>query len=681
MRTRNRAHALTLSVASMAAVLSLTLATPNAGAAPAEPDPTTPTTSAQPAPEGTETAPTTAPSSTESTAPTSDAPSSGPVAPTTSEPSTSAPSTSTTPSTDAPKSTTTAPKPQARAAVAAGCQTYPPTSYQVCGRIRDKYNQTNGPNGFLSFPKSNELTNPNNTGKRSEFLGGNIYWSTATDAHPVAHDFLTTWGQYGYEGGFLKYPTTDEIPLGIGVDGRRQEFQGGYLYFDFPSGTHNVQGAILDKYKAMGGPGSYLGFPTSDETVTPDGKGRYNYFQNGAIYWSSATGAYPITGDILRQWSSAGFEKSSFGYPIADPVASPGKATEQRFQNGRLYTPGVRVPINDTGQSFSLGLGTSATLQASDASGTIKYSGTGFDFAFSAVPSKQLLSAALTLKDASAPKQFKMAVAVPDGASLQKSGSRVNVVDGSGNTRGTVLAPIAFGANGQNIPLQVSIANNSITYSYTTTFAFPGTVKFQASSYVDDLTGFEGSGVCLTNPFDCARSADDKATAFVWSEEDFKELVASGSYLDGTAPTSTATTDSMRIVTASGRRLRQRAPMQTSQNRSVTRTRRMAQEAMEPMPASWTSTTTSLAEKWASTAKETDKAFGTTATCWQPTLEWSRTSLHSAPTPAETSSLSSKERPTRPGDDVHQRDYRGELAWSPQQTRLVPNGREWMLLP
>lgn len=41
------------------------------------------------------------------------------------------------------------------AAVAAGCQIYPPTTFQVCGAIRDKYNQMGGPTSFLLFPKSN----------------------------------------------------------------------------------------------------------------------------------------------------------------------------------------------------------------------------------------------------------------------------------------------------------------------------------------------------------------------------------------------------------------------------------------------------------------------------------------------------------------------------------------------
>lgn len=96
-------------------------------------------------------------------------------------------------------STTAAPRDggsaDAQSVLKAGCQTYPPTSFQVCGRIRDKYNQTGGPAGFLLFPKSNELTNPGATGKRSEFIGGNIYWSANTDAHPVAHEFLSKWAK------------------------------------------------------------------------------------------------------------------------------------------------------------------------------------------------------------------------------------------------------------------------------------------------------------------------------------------------------------------------------------------------------------------------------------------------------------------------------------------------------
>ncbi|MFT4398082.1 hypothetical protein ACLTEW_24465 [Gordonia lacunae] len=225
-----------------------------------------------------------------------------------------------------------APDRQSRMAVAAGCQTYPPTSFQVCGRIRDKYNQTGGPTGFLLLPKSNELTNPGNTGKRSEFLGGNIYWSAATDAHPVAHDFLTKWGDYGYETGHMKYPTTDEIVM---TGGRRQEFQGAAIYWSPVNGAHSVQGDIRTKYLALGGPGA-LGWPTTDERITPDGKGRYNIFEKGAIYWSPTTGAHPISGLIQLEWSATGYETGKYGYPTSDPVKRAGVGDSQKFQKGTI---------------------------------------------------------------------------------------------------------------------------------------------------------------------------------------------------------------------------------------------------------------------------------------------------------------------------------------------------------
>lgn len=86
-----------------------------------------------------------------------------------------------------------------RAAFAApGCQVYWPSPHEVCGAIRDKYNALGGPGSFLSFPNSPEYTNPNNTGKRTQFLNGPIYWSAATGAHPVVNSFLNRWGVHQY---------------------------------------------------------------------------------------------------------------------------------------------------------------------------------------------------------------------------------------------------------------------------------------------------------------------------------------------------------------------------------------------------------------------------------------------------------------------------------------------------
>lgn len=258
----------------------------------------------------------------------------------------------------APAATTTldsdaaaAPQALAATAVAAGCQIYPPTTFQVCGAIRDKYNQMGGPTSFLLLPKSNELTNPGNTGKRSEFIGGNIYWSAATGAHPVAHEFLFKWGDHGYERGFLKYPTTDEIVLAVDGISRRQQFQGGHIYWSPATGAHSIQGLIYDKWKAFGAETGVLKFPTSDEIVAPDGKGRFTNFQGGAIYWHPTTGAHPVYGPLHVFWGLSGYEAGPYGYPTGDPVYT-GDNVSQQFQRGTLrlwdgYFEGIR-PVDDS---------------------------------------------------------------------------------------------------------------------------------------------------------------------------------------------------------------------------------------------------------------------------------------------------------------------------------------------
>ena len=61
-----------------------------------------------------------------------------------------------------------------------------------------------------------------------------------------------------------------------------------------------------------------LGYPTTDETVTPVGIGRYNHFQHGSIYWTPLTGSYEVHGLIRDRWAALGWERSALGYPISD---------------------------------------------------------------------------------------------------------------------------------------------------------------------------------------------------------------------------------------------------------------------------------------------------------------------------------------------------------------------------
>ena len=51
--------------------------------------------------------------------------------------------------------------------------------------------------------------------------------------------------------------------------------------------VHEVHGEIERHFDPdLGGVKGFLGYPLTDETVTPDGVGRFNGFQGGSIYWT-----------------------------------------------------------------------------------------------------------------------------------------------------------------------------------------------------------------------------------------------------------------------------------------------------------------------------------------------------------------------------------------------------------
>ncbi|WP_246097914.1 NucA/NucB deoxyribonuclease domain-containing protein [Rhodococcus spelaei] len=231
---------------------------------------------------------------------------------------------------------------QARAGLLAppppGCQQYWPTEWNVCGAIRDKYNSLGGPLSFLLLPASHELVNPDGFGRRSVFQNGPIYWSAAGGAHPVVNHFFAAWARKGYEGGYIGYPTTDEIVNPDGI-GRRQNFTGATIYWKLNE-AYSIGGLIRDKWGQTGweGPGGLLGYPITDEVVLPDGQGRMNRFERGVIYWHPTFGAHPVTGRILLQWGSEQYEAGIYGYPTADPQ-QVGTNQTQQFQYGTIGGP------------------------------------------------------------------------------------------------------------------------------------------------------------------------------------------------------------------------------------------------------------------------------------------------------------------------------------------------------
>ncbi|MGV7903979.1 LGFP repeat-containing protein, partial [Mycobacterium kansasii] len=61
-------------------------------------------------------------------------------------------------------------------------------------------------------------------------------------------------------------------------------------------------------------------------------------FQGGVIYWSPASGAWPVWGEILVKWSADKRESGKYGYPTG-PEIRTGSSFSQTFQRGVITWP------------------------------------------------------------------------------------------------------------------------------------------------------------------------------------------------------------------------------------------------------------------------------------------------------------------------------------------------------
>jgi uncharacterized protein with LGFP repeats len=89
----------------------------------------------------------------------------------------------------------------------------------------------------------------------------------------------------------------------------------------------------------MGGVHSMLGYPTTNETTTSSGVGRYNHFQHGSIYWTPKTDAHEVYGPIRERWAELRWEQGVLGYPIMMPyneVRNRSRFLVALFQHGKI---------------------------------------------------------------------------------------------------------------------------------------------------------------------------------------------------------------------------------------------------------------------------------------------------------------------------------------------------------
>ena len=165
-----------------------------------------------------------------------------------------------------------------------------------------------------------------------------------TGAYIVQGSILDKWTSLGGKTGFLGAPITDETPTPDGR-GRFTHFQGSSIYWTPETGAHEVHGLIREKWAAMGWEngvvsayGWTIGYPLTDETPTAYELGRVNDFEGASIYWHPDTGVYFVGGAIRDKWWELGAEQSPLGYPISDET-STGNGIERvsAFMGGWIF--------------------------------------------------------------------------------------------------------------------------------------------------------------------------------------------------------------------------------------------------------------------------------------------------------------------------------------------------------
>jgi hypothetical protein len=162
----------------------------------------------------------------------------------------------------------------------------------VGGAIAGKYLALGGCGSVLGAPVSFELDTADHRGRYSVFENGGIYWRPDIGAHEVHGGIRDAWKGLGWEVGALGYPIGDEEGTPDGV-GRYEVFENGSIYWSPATGAHDVRGAIRAKWGEVGWEGGALGYPTSGEIATPEGA--RGEFEHGVITWTRATGDVTVT--------------------------------------------------------------------------------------------------------------------------------------------------------------------------------------------------------------------------------------------------------------------------------------------------------------------------------------------------------------------------------------------------
>jgi uncharacterized protein with LGFP repeats len=282
-------------------------------------------------------------------------------------------------------------------------------AHVMTGAILDKYMSLGGPaDGDLGFPTIDEGAGKAPNSRNTTFSAADnpvIFWTPDTGARVVRGPINAAWDKLGGSAGQLGVPTDDETyrgnlvtqkftggevtydrkaktfttvppeladqlagleipddpvsainaarraaggplgPLGaaqgapykIGTDGLGQNFAGGKIFYSPATGANVVTGQVLAKYESVGGPQGDLGLPTSSEVdgglTTESRVSTFAAKDQPVIFWTPDYGAVIVRGAMNAAWQKLDGATGPLGAPMADQSEN-GNVITQRFSGG-----------------------------------------------------------------------------------------------------------------------------------------------------------------------------------------------------------------------------------------------------------------------------------------------------------------------------------------------------------
>lgn len=226
-------------------------------------------------------------------------------------------------------------------------------AFVVRGAMNAAWDKLGSSAGSLGVPIADETTSADVVSQK--FSGGEVSWNTTTKT------FSTNPAELADQLGDVSVPSNSTAaidrawhavggadgPLGaksgeeyaVGPDGVGQNFDRGKIFFTPATGAHTIDGEVLAKYEALGGPdGSDLGFPTANEADGALVGSRMSTFSGGdkpVIFFTPEHGAFVVRGAMAVAWDKLGGAAGALGAPEGDQAVD-GDVVSQKFTGGTV---------------------------------------------------------------------------------------------------------------------------------------------------------------------------------------------------------------------------------------------------------------------------------------------------------------------------------------------------------